>query len=566
MRITNLKIGTRLSIGFGFLVVLLLAMAAFGTSRLFMLNSQIDDVINDKYPKTVLANDIIDKVNLTARASRNILLMSDPGQIAKEIQVIQEASLKNQASIDKLDSMISGEKGRALMKDVQEARAKYNAGREEVLKLAQAGAKDEATAVLLEKVRPVQLNYMNTVEALIKHQNQLMHESGEEAKDEYQEARNLMIALGTLAIVFAALTAWLVTRSITSPLNRAVKVAETVAAGDLTSQIDASGRDETGQLLRALRTMNDNLLNIVTQVRVGTDTISTASSQIAAGNLDLSSRTEEQASSLEETASSMEELTATVRQNAENAREANQLAISASAVAVEGGNVVGQVVDTMSAINESSRKIVDIIGVIDGIAFQTNILALNAAVEAARAGEQGRGFAVVASEVRTLAQRSAAAAKEIKQLIDDSVDKVDSGSKLVDQAGQTMSEVVASVKRVTDIVGDITDASREQGEGIEQINQAVTQMDQVTQQNAALVEEAAAAAQSLQHQASNLSEIVGVFKIDNNRLAHDASSAPKPYERDITPKLPTLGSRDGQRRPAPAMASTAAAKDDWEQF
>ncbi|TWC62576.1 methyl-accepting chemotaxis protein [Herbaspirillum sp. SJZ099] len=563
MRITNLKIGTRLGIGFGFLVVLLMAMATLGTSRLFLLNSQMDDVINDKYPKTVLANEIIDKVNLIARASRNILLMTDTGQTGKEIQVIHEASQKTQAAIEKLDGMIKGDKGRALMKDILEARTQYNAKRDEVLRLVQEGARNEATILLLETVRPLQLGYMSTVEKLIAHQNQLMHESGEDAKTEYREARNLMIALGTMAIAFAVLTAWLVTRSITWPLNRAVKVAQTVAAGDLTSQIDATGKDETGQLLRALRTMNDNLLNIVTQVRLGTDTISTASTQIAAGNLDLSSRTEEQASSLEETASSMEQLTSAVKQNAEHAREANQLAISASAVAVEGGNVVGQVVDTMTAINESSRKIVDIIGVIDGIAFQTNILALNAAVEAARAGEQGRGFAVVASEVRTLAQRSAAAAKEIKSLIDDSVDKVDSGSKLVGQAGQTMNEVVASVKRVTDIVGEITDASREQGEGIEQVNQAVSQMDQVTQQNAALVEEAAAAAQSLQHQASNLSQIVGVFKIDGNRLAHDTAAAPEQYARNITPKLPTLTRDDGKKRLAPAAT---AAKDDWEQF
>ena len=564
MRITNLKIGTRLSIGFGFLVVLLVAMAAFGTSRLSMLNSQVDDVINDKYPKTVLANNIIDNVNLIARASRNILLMSDAGQIGKEIQTIQGASQQTQASLEKLDGMIRGEKGRVLMKSIMEARTQYNASRDEVLKLAQAGARNEATVLLLEKVRPLQLGYMTAVEALIAHQNQLMHESGEEARSEYEEARDLMIALGAIAIAFAAVTAWLVTRSITSPLNRAVKVAETVAAGDLTSQIDTTGRDETAQLLRALRTMNDNLLNIVTQVRVGTDTISTASTQIAAGNLDLSSRTEEQAGSLEETASSMEELTATVRQNAANAREANQLAISASAVAVEGGSVVGQMVDTMTAINESSRKIVDIIGVIDGIAFQTNILALNAAVEAARAGEQGRGFAVVASEVRTLAQRSAAAAKEIKSLIGDSVDKVDSGSKLVGQAGQTMNDVVASVKRVTDIVGEITEASREQGQGIEQINEAVTQMDQVTQQNAALVEEAAAAAQSLQHQASNLSRIVGVFKIDGNRLAHDAAAASDSHLRDITPKPATLEGGDRKKRLPPAAASSA--KDDWEQF
>jgi methyl-accepting chemotaxis protein len=290
-------------------------------------------------------------------------------------------------------------------------------------------------------------------------------------------------------------------------------VAQTVAAGDLSSRIEAQSTDETGQLMAALRSMNDSLSKVVGEVRHGTDTIATASSQIASGNQDLSSRTEEQASSLEETAASMEQLTSTVKQNADNARQANQLAASASEVAVRGGAVVSQVVDTMGSINASSRKIVDIIAVIDGIAFQTNILALNAAVEAARAGEQGRGFAVVASEVRTLAQRSAAAAKEIKGLIDDSVSKVAAGTQQVAEAGKTMDEIVNSVRRVTDIMGEISSASHEQTQGIEQINQAITQMDQVTQQNAALVEEAAAAAGSLQEQAGGLVQVVSAFRL-----------------------------------------------------
>src|SRR5450830_1712546 len=485
MRITNLKIGVRLSIGFGFLVLLLVAMATLGITQMSMLNEQMDDLIRDKYPKTVLANDIIKHVNLIARSSRNILLMIDAGDIAQEVRTIQEASQGSKLALEKLDGIVAGEKGRALLNVILDARTRYNAGRDEVLRLTQEGAKNEATLMLLKQVRPLQLSYMTAVDALIAHQNQLMHESGEEVKQEYLEARNLVLALSTLAITFAGLIAYLVTRSITAPLSRAVKVAETVAAGDLTSHFDTSSKDETGQLLRALRAMNDNLLQIVRQVRHGTDTIATASSEIASGNLDLSSRTEQQASSLEETASSMEELTSTVKQNAENARQANQLAVSASAVAVEGGSVVGKVVNTMESINESSRKIVDIISVIDGIAFQTNILALNAAVEAARAGEQGRGFAVVASEVRTLAQRSAAAAKEIKALIDDSVVQVDIGSKLVEQAGNTMSDVVDSVKRVSDIVAEISSASQEQSEGIEQVNLAITQMDEVTQQNAA---------------------------------------------------------------------------------
>jgi len=313
----------------------------------------------------------------------------------------------------------------------------------------------------------------------------------------------------------------LIARSITRPLAQAVDIAKTVAAGDLTSHIEAgTSTDETGELLRALREMHDSLERIVGEVRGGAETIATATEEIATGNLDLSSRTEAQAGSLEETASSMEELTGTVKQNADNANEANHLAQKASQVAARGGAVVRQVVDTMHAIDESSRKIVDIIGVIDGISFQTNILALNAAVEAARAGEQGRGFAVVAAEVRNLAQRSAAAAKEIKALIGNSVEKVESGSKLVDLAGSTMDEVVDSIGRVTGIMSEITAASREQSNGIEQVNRAIIEMDNVTQQNAALVEEAAAAAGSLQDQAAKLSQVVSVFKLDGSPLPH----------------------------------------------
>jgi methyl-accepting chemotaxis protein len=303
------------------------------------------------------------------------------------------------------------------------------------------------------------------------------------------------------------------TKGITTPLSRAVDAARRVAAGDLTGDIRVHGSDETGQLLGALKDMNQSLLNIVGEVRNGTHSITIASSEIAAGNQDLSARTEQQAASLEETASSMEELTSTVKQNADNARQANQLAGAAASVARKGGSVVAEVVGTMESIDASSRKIVDIITVIDGIAFQTNILALNAAVEAARAGEQGRGFAVVASEVRNLAQRSAAAAKEIKGLIGDSVEKVNAGTRLVSDAGNTMEEIVSSVQRVSDIISEITAASAEQSSGIDEVYKAVGQMDQVTQQNAALVEEAAAAAESMQNQASSLAEVVSVFKV-----------------------------------------------------
>jgi methyl-accepting chemotaxis protein len=345
----------------------------------------------------------------------------------------------------------------------------------------------------------------------------------EESSNQTQSSASTNLA--KVVILIVALSAWVILlalafffgRSIIRPLNNAIEIARHVADGDLTSRIEVRSRDETGQLMQALKDMNTSLGDIVGEVRITTDSITTAAQQIAAGNGDLSQRTEQQASSLEETASSMEELTSTVKQNAENAKQANQLAANASDIAVKGGLAVGEVVQTMASISTSSKKIVDIISVIEGIAFQTNILALNAAVEAARAGEQGRGFAVVATEVRNLAQRSAAAAKEITTLISDSVDKVEIGSKQVDRAGTTMSEIVTAVKRVTDIMAEITAASNEQSAGIEQVNQAIIQMDEVTQQNAALVEQAAAAAEAMQEQAGTLMEAVSIFKLENEK-------------------------------------------------
>jgi methyl-accepting chemotaxis protein len=389
-------------------------------------------------------------------------------------------------------------------------------------------------------------------------------------------SRSINFLIFALVIMAALITICLfIARSITKPMHHAIKVAQSVAAGDLTTRIDVRNKNETGQLMQALKEMNASLLKTVQQVRIGTDTMATASSQIAAGNLDLSSRTEQQASALEETASSMEELTSTVKQNADNARQANQLAVSASEVALKGGQVVAQVVDTMDGINTSSKKIVDIIGVIDGIAFQTNILALNAAVEAARAGEQGRGFAVVATEVRSLAQRSAAAAKEIKALIGDSVGKVEAGSALVEQAGNTMEQVVASIQRVTDIMGEITAASNEQTAGIEQVNQAITEMDGVTQQNAALVEQAAAAAEALQEQAGSLAQVVSIFKLDDRQGAAPVPAAAlsgsnRPFkalaaagsQKKSTPAKISAAST-GKQRPS---AAKAVSDDSWEEF
>jgi methyl-accepting chemotaxis protein len=349
----------------------------------------------------------------------------------------------------------------------------------------------------------------------------------------------------------------------------AAEVARRIAAGDLSQPVKVKAKDNTS-LLYAMKTMQESLLGIVTKVRMGTDTITSATNEMAAGNLDLSSRTEQQAASLEETASSMEELTSTVKHNADNARQANDMAVVASDVAGKGGAVVAQVVNTMAAINDSSRKIVDIIGVIDGIAFQTNILALNAAVEAARAGEQGRGFAVVAAEVRTLAQRSASAAKEIKVLIDDSVDKVHSGSILVDQAGSTMQEVVTSVKRVADLIGEITAASQEQNNGIEHVNKAIAQMDQVTQQNAALVEEAAASADAMHKQAEELARAVQVFKLDEGQAASPSMTRQEPAlqvaVRASAPSRPAHVARTPQRARRSRVLPAATEADGWEEF
>jgi methyl-accepting chemotaxis protein len=412
---------------------------------------------------------------------------------------------------------------------------------------------------------------------LIKLQLDVAKSEYDSSQAQYASIRLVSFALIIIGVGMGIGIGWWLIRAISGPLDEAVQVAQKVALGDLTQRIDVDTNNETGKLLQALKDMNESLVRIVGEVRTGTDTISTASSEIASGNLDLSQRTETQASSLEETASSMEELTSTVKQNADNARQANQLAVSASEYAVKGGEVVGNVVNTMDSIKESSRKIVDIIGVIDGIAFQTNILALNAAVEAARAGEQGRGFAVVAAEVRNLAQRSAGAAKEIKTLISDSVEKVDTGSKLVDEAGSTMNEIVTSIKHVADIMSEITAASQEQSAGIEQVNQAITHMDEVTQQNAALVEEAAAAAKSMQDQASNLSMVVSVFKIDRNQARPTSamaavSHAPHQTARPAVKPAALPGTaraaptRKIAAKPASASPPAGGSSDEWEEF
>jgi methyl-accepting chemotaxis protein len=513
MNIENIKIGHRLTLAFTLTIILLAVEVIVGTGRLSAVSKEVDLTINDRYLKISLLNDIKEAATQQTRSLRNALLPQDAGAIKTELDQVEQFGKVADAAQAKLDAIIALPEARQLLAAVNEAHSKYGNSMGRMLGQLKGGDRDAAVATMSQSVRADQGAYFAAVNKLITFQVALMQASGKEATETASTARMIMIALGVSGGILSLFTAWYITRSIVRPINFAVKVARTVADGDLSSSIQVRSTDEVGQLSAALKDMNDSLARIVTQVRQGTDTIATASAEIASGNADLSARTEQQAGSLEETASSMEELTATVKQNADNARQANQLALSASEFAGKGGAVVAQVVGTMASINDSSRKIVDIIGVIDGIAFQTNILALNAAVEAARAGEQGRGFAVVAGEVRNLAQRSAAAAKEIKSLIADSVNKVDNGAKLVDQAGHTMEDIVASVKRVTDIIGEIASASQEQLDGIEQINVAISEMDETTQRNAALVEQASAAAGAMSEQASQLSGTVGVFTL-----------------------------------------------------
>ncbi|SOD25423.1 methyl-accepting chemotaxis protein [Variovorax sp. YR752] len=567
----NLKIGTRLGAGFATVLLLLAGIAGLGLSAMSNIQLRLDGIVNGNNVKVASVNKMLDAVRDIAILDGNLILLTDTDAMreeSKKVAAARDRFTENRAVLAKL---LATSDGKALLARIDEKVAVLVPLSAQLSEFALQNRNDEATAIFISKFQPATRALLEELDAMSQRQGKLSQEAEEEAHAGYVWSRNLMLALGALAVLLGAAIAWLITRSITRPIGEAVQVAEKVAAGDISSRIEVQSKDETGRLMLALKEMNESLVKIVSEVRTGTETIATASNQIASGNQDLSSRTEEQASSLEQTAASMEELTSTVKQNADNARQANQLAVSASEVAVKGGSVVSQVVDTMGSINTSSKKIVDIIGVIDGIAFQTNILALNAAVEAARAGEQGRGFAVVASEVRSLAQRSAAAAKEIKTLIGDSVEKVEEGSKQVAEAGRTMDEIVGSVKRVTDIMGEITAASQEQTSGIEQINQAITQMDQVTQQNAALVEEASAAAQSLQEQASSLVRAVSVFKLDVNAVGTTRPSftriTPIPKPAKPAPKrpakaLPTRRESSG----APQLAMAGNAKGDWTEF
>jgi methyl-accepting chemotaxis protein len=514
IKLNNLRIGTRLALGFGLVLALLLAIVSISFLRLLQTGSDVDQMMAIER-RSQLADQWLNKTQLNI--SRTIAIAKAAGQPDIEnyfTPQIKATSAEISEIQAQLDASAGGAASKTLMGSIADKRAGYLATRAQLYELLKSSDQPAVEALMKDKLLPQATAYMGAMAELQKHEQQQAASRSAEVRSALAHTQLMLIVLLGASLVAGAAMAFVITRSVTRPLHEAVGAARVIASNDLSQTLDSHRRDELGELLRALGQMQAALRQMVSQVRSSTDSISTASAEIATGNQDLSQRTEQTASNLQQAASSMEQLTGTVKQSADSARQANQLASSAAEVAARGGAVVSRVVSTMDEINSSSKKISDIIGVIDGIAFQTNILALNAAVEAARAGEQGRGFAVVAGEVRNLAQRSAEAAKEIKALIGASVDKVESGSKLVADAGKTMQEIVGSVQRVTDIIGEISAAASEQSDGIGQVNTSVVQLDQMTQQNAALVEQSAAAAESLKDQAARLAQVVGTFRLD----------------------------------------------------
>jgi len=516
MKIQDIKIRTLLFGGFAAVLAMMLLLVGIGLVQMQKTEAMTDKLTGVSVQRLAMLQEWQGIIQTNAARTLAAIKMQDANDEKFFTNAITELSKRSDVLQKELKESLAGDPdAMALFAKVDQQREDYRAARKAVMAQKAAGETEAVRKFLETDMLPRVEAYIGSLAAIVKYQQDVVAKDAATIDAGFKSNLQLQIGLAALALLVGASFAWWISRRITTPLGDAVSIAQTVARGDLTSRFHIDSSNETGVLMLALKDMNDNLVDIVGQVRGGTETIVEAADQISAGNLELSSRTEQQASALEETASSMEELTSTVRQNADNAREANTLAQAASQVANRGGDTVGRVVQTMDAITDSSKKITDIIGVIDGIAFQTNILALNAAVEAARAGEQGRGFAVVASEVRNLAQRSAAAAKEIKTLISDSSVKVEEGSRLVSDAGATMQEIVDSIGRVTTIMSDISSASQEQSAGIEQVNQAIVQMDQTTQQNAALVEEAAAASAAMREQAQALSALVSTFRFES---------------------------------------------------
>ncbi|WP_426322525.1 methyl-accepting chemotaxis protein [Pseudoduganella sp. R-43] len=523
----SMKVGTRLALGFGLVLALMAGVSGLGIFNMHRIHAQLEKVVRLNVAKLTYVQDMSEAVHVVARVTRTLVLLSDEAAMQRELPKIQAARAQYDKAQAALEALPATEEGKAIRARIRALQQESRSLTDQLLQLAMQHKDDEAVALLMQKAGPATQRWQDVMDEDVQLQRQHNARDAAAATEAYAAARSMMLVMSGVALVAGVVASTLIARRLLGQLGGepdvAAEIAGRIAAGDLTVHVETR-QDDEASMMKAISMMRDSLLRIVSEVRQGTETINTAATQIAAGNLDLSSRTEQQASALEETASSMEELTSAVRENGNNARQANELAAAATAVAQQGGAVVGQVVQTMGSISDSSRKISDIIGVIDGIAFQTNILALNAAVEAARAGEQGRGFAVVATEVRQLAQRSAAAAKEIKDLIVNSVEQVDQGSALVARAGSTMDEVVASVQRVSEIMREITAAGDEQSAGIEQINRAVTEMDTVTQQNAALVEEAASAADALKQQAAHLDTLVSVFKLHHDVARRTANS------------------------------------------
>ncbi|APW42301.1 methyl-accepting chemotaxis protein [Rhodoferax saidenbachensis] len=570
MNLRDMKIGLRLGLGFA---VILLAAAAMVSGALIS-NSLGRAALLETLQRAAVQQDLAEEMRQALLSSavsiRNMGLQTKVEEVQKDETEAKKYRASYLAARGKLEAAGLEPKEREIFARLADIDTKTDAFFKDAVDLAAQFNTEQAAAVITGKIDPLLKQSLSELVAFVALQKQHTEEATAKANARNQQVVGVIVAAGVLVLLIAAMMSWRLTVSITRPLHVALDATARVADGDLVSGIAVSGRDEAAQLLGGLLEMRNKLAELVSQVRSGAENISTGANEIAAGNADLSQRTETQASSLQQTAASMEELSSTVQNNSETARQANQMAASASAAAVNGGVVVGQVVSTMNDISVSSRKISDIISVIDGIAFQTNILALNAAVEAARAGEQGRGFAVVASEVRSLAGRSAEAAKEIKNLINASVERIETGGRLVGAAGESMQDIVTQVKQVAGLIGEISASAHEQTSGIAQINQAIVQLDNVTQQNAALVEEAAAAADSLNQQAGRMVNVVSVFKLDT----HAAASAPQPSRKLPVPQAARLAPPKSRpsaaaippRRAPTAIASSAEANDDWASF
>ena len=576
MNLRDISVRLKLNLAFGFLAALVLLVSGLSLLALNATNQRFMDYVDGLNARATAAEHVLSAIDRRAIAAGNLVLASKPEDLALEKANVQQAHQEVQSSLVQLKQLMAvatdnTAQTQQLVADMDRVEQRYGPVALSITDLALQGRQTEAIVKINDEGRPLLAELHKVTYAYAETAEARTVELKQEAQADLLLEKIELILACLVAVAAALAGGWLMARSITTPLGQAVAVADRIAEGDLSNRIEIHSGDETGQLLRSLDRMQSGLIKTVQAVLVSADGVASASTQIAQGNLDLSSRTENQASALEQTSASMEQLGSTVRQNSDNARQANQLAQSASEIAVKGGAVVAQVVDTMKGINESSRRIADIIGVIDGIAFQTNILALNASVEAARAGEQGRGFAVVAAEVRSLAVRSAEAAKEIKGLITTSVDRVEQGSVQVDQAGATMNEVVAGIRRVTDIMGEISAASAEQSSGVGQVGEAVMQMDQATQQNAALVEQMAAAATSLKDQAQELVQTVSIFKLGQHEAGASRARQPVPQ---LVPRAVRAPERQAaapaggvERRKTDAAASTASTDhEDWETF